>query len=178
MWLYFILLVTCVPVIRGQRLHSASDEPFFIQEPDNVTVISGKSVVLKCVVGNSQNRKVQWTYDDFGLGVDRKLSDWDHLQMIGANPQSKCSSLLFYVCINSIGISRAGSIFSMLVITLVVFGRVARIACGINCFLCKNDPHLSITFLLGSFREKIYKWTPHIAILLRGFKSVHSFSLL
>ena len=92
MWLYFILLVSVpVTVIRGQRLHSASDEPFFIQEPDNVTVISGKSVVLKCVVGNSQNRKVQWTYDDFGLGVDRKLSDWDHLQMIGANPQSKFS---------------------------------------------------------------------------------------
>ena len=68
---------------------ASSTDPFFIQEPENVTVIAGKQVMLKCVVGNGQDRKVQWTFDDFGLGVDRRLSDWPHLRMVGANPKSK-----------------------------------------------------------------------------------------
>ena len=104
MWLYFILLLTSsvIVVSRGQHMPSmGSTDPFFIQEPENVTVIAGKRVMLKCVVGNSQERKVQWTQNDFGLGVDRKLNDWPHMRMVGAHPQSKFVSYYFKkFCLN------------------------------------------------------------------------------
>ena len=72
-----------------------SDQPFFVEEPDNITVISGKKVLLRCVVGNGNGRPVQWTFDNFGLGVDRGLSDYPQLRMVGANPKSKSCHYLF-----------------------------------------------------------------------------------
>ena len=65
------------------------DTPFFVEEPDNITIIAGKKALLRCVVGNVNGRPVQWTFDNFGLGVDRGLSDYPQLRMVGANPQSK-----------------------------------------------------------------------------------------
>ena len=94
----FIVLSSCVAgVIRGQKFASsvseATADPFFIHEPENVTVIAGKRVMLKCVVGkNELNRNVQWTFNDFGLGIDRRLSDWPHLRMVGNNPNGKIRS--------------------------------------------------------------------------------------
>ena len=102
----FIVLLSCVAgVIRGQKFASSTSEatatgPFFIHEPENVTVIAGKRVMLKCVVGkNDLNRKVQWTFDDFGLGVDRRLSDWPHLRMVGNNPNGKKIFFKYFVLI-------------------------------------------------------------------------------
>ena len=70
----------------GQRL---SQDPFFVEEPENVTIITGKKVMLKCVIGNANGRSAQWTFDNFGLGLDRGLTDWPHLRMVGASPKSK-----------------------------------------------------------------------------------------
>lgn len=83
---------------RGQSFARREDnqEPFFIEEPDNVTIIAGKKVLLKCMVGNTQGRPVQWTFDNFGLGLDRGLRDWPHLRMVGVNPQSKSIILASY----------------------------------------------------------------------------------
>ena len=71
------------------------DTPFFVEEPDNITIIAGKKALLRCVVGNVNGRPVQWTFDNFGLGVDRGLSDYPQLRMVGANPQSKSILILF-----------------------------------------------------------------------------------
>ena len=78
----------------GPETPRNSDQPFFVEEPDNITVISGRKVLLRCVVGgNGNGRPVQWTFDNFGLGVDRGLSDYPQLRMVGANPKSKSISL-------------------------------------------------------------------------------------
>ena len=84
---------------QGQMLpagHAQSDPdtPFFDEEPDNITIIAGKKALLRCVVGNVNGRPVQWTFDNFGLGVDRGLSDYPQLRMVGANPQSKSILIL------------------------------------------------------------------------------------
>ena len=71
------------------------DTPFFVEEPDNITIIAGKKALLRCVVGNVNGRPVQWTFDNFGLGVDRGLSDYPQLRMVGANPQSKSIFIYF-----------------------------------------------------------------------------------
>lgn len=84
--LFLLLLASSVTLTLSQQIHN---EPFFIEEPDNVTIIAGKKVLLKCVVGNTRGRPVQWTFDNFGLGLDRGLTDWPHLRMVGANPASK-----------------------------------------------------------------------------------------
>ena len=88
LFLMVFMALTC----RGQTLQDqpprGDEAPFFRQEPDNVTVIAGKKVLLKCVIGNARGRAVQWTFDNFGLGLDRGLTDWPHLRMVGANPQS------------------------------------------------------------------------------------------
>ena len=88
---YLCFLVLVALKCHGQKLPNKSTEiePFFIDQPDNVTIVSGKKVLLKCVVGNTQGRSVQWTFDNFGLGLDRGLTDWPHLRMVGANPKSK-----------------------------------------------------------------------------------------
>lgn len=88
MW-FLLIFALCSPNTLGQKLPPHNNEPFFVEEPDNVTVIAGKKVLLKCVVGNTQGRPVQWTFDNFGLGLDRGLTDWPHLRMVGANPKSK-----------------------------------------------------------------------------------------
>ena len=96
----FLFLVFMTLTTRGQMLPSTpnneSDKPFFVEEPDNITVIAGKKVILRCVVGNAKGRPVQWTFDNFGLGQDRGLSVYPQLRMIGPNPQSKS---IFYTYI-------------------------------------------------------------------------------
>lgn len=92
---FLIVLVTSgIYMTSGQRL--TSEDPFFIEEPDNVTVITGKKVMLQCVIGNGNGRSAQWTFDNFGLGLDRGLTDWPHLRMVGANPKSKSRTIYFF----------------------------------------------------------------------------------
>ena len=106
----FLFFCFLVYLTSGQRL---SQDPFFIEEPENVTIITGKKVILKCVIGNANGRSAQWTFDNFGLGLDRGLTDWPHLRMVGASPKSKSRSkmhifqskmrqftLLFYFLVN------------------------------------------------------------------------------
>ena len=85
----FLFFCFLVYLTSGQRL---SQDPFFIEEPENVTIITGKKVILKCVIGNANGRSAQWTFDNFGLGLDRGLTDWPHLRMVGASPKSKSRS--------------------------------------------------------------------------------------
>ena len=89
----------------GPKMPRDSDQPFFIEEPDNVTVIAGRKVLLRCVVGgNGNGRPVQWTFDNFGLGVDRGLSDYPQLRMVGANPKSKSNCFIFYILVLKFGL--------------------------------------------------------------------------
>ena len=88
----FLFFCSLVYLTSGQRL---SPDPFFIEEPENVTIITGKKVILKCVIGNANGRSAQWTFDNFGLGLDRGLTDWPHLRMVGASPKSKSKLFTF-----------------------------------------------------------------------------------
>jgi hypothetical protein len=99
--LLLLLLISLLALagVRGQQLPSSGSsptDPFFIEEPDNVTVIAGKNVLLKCLTGNSRGRKVQWTYDDFGLGNDRRLIDWTNLRMVGQDLESRFTNFFSY----------------------------------------------------------------------------------
>ena len=111
----FLFFCSLVYLTSGQRL---SPDPFFIEEPENVTIITGKKVILKCVIGNANGRSAQWTFDNFGLGLDRGLTDWPHLRMVGASPKSKSTNVYISLQFDgfffflTIRILRGQSIFS------------------------------------------------------------------
>lgn len=54
----------------------------FLQQPSDVTVNEGDNITLPCKVSNRRGN-VQWTRDDFGLGIDRQLSGFPRYQMVG-----------------------------------------------------------------------------------------------
>jgi hypothetical protein len=54
----------------------------FQGEPSDVTVNLGDNVTLPCKVSNRKG-EVQWTRDDFGLGIDRQLSGFSRYKMLG-----------------------------------------------------------------------------------------------
>jgi len=45
-------------------------QQYFIERPENLTVIEGQPVTLKCTIGSLAG-KVQWTADGFALGYDQ-----------------------------------------------------------------------------------------------------------
>ena len=94
-FLVFMTLTSQGQMLPAGHAQADPDTPFFEEEPDNITIIAGKKALLRCVVGNVNGRPVQWTFDNFGLGVDRGLSDYPQLRMVGANPQSKSILICF-----------------------------------------------------------------------------------
>lgn len=57
-----------LPSIGFQTDSSLADSPqYFIQRPENLTVLEGDDILLKCQVGNLQGR-VQWTRGGFAMG--------------------------------------------------------------------------------------------------------------
>ncbi|XP_043232874.1 irregular chiasm C-roughest protein-like isoform X2 [Amphibalanus amphitrite] len=56
----------------------------FSTEPEDQSVETGQTVVLPCKVDGAAGA-VQWTRDEFGLGVDRDLPSWPRYKMIGTD---------------------------------------------------------------------------------------------
>ena len=51
------------------EIYQPSQQQFFIERPQNLTVIEGESVTLRCKIGNLAG-KVQWSTDGFAMGYD------------------------------------------------------------------------------------------------------------
>lgn len=94
-----ILLVTST-VLRFQivsaKFHnsgSSSQEKQaqrFAMEPQDQTAIIGSRVTLPCRVIDKSGL-IQWTKDDFGLGVHRNLSGFDRYLMVGSDEEGDFS---------------------------------------------------------------------------------------
>lgn len=86
-----ILLVT-FPLVDG-KYHSSSQEKQaqrFAMEPQDQTAIIGSRVTLPCRVIDKTGL-IQWTKDDFGLGVHRNLSGFDRYSMVGSDEEGDFS---------------------------------------------------------------------------------------
>ncbi|XP_013197490.1 irregular chiasm C-roughest protein [Amyelois transitella] len=80
---FFIVLCQgfCVCGYREQK---------FAMEPQDQTAVIGSRVTLPCRVENKTGQ-LQWTKDDFGLGLHRDLSGYDRYKMIGSDEEGDYS---------------------------------------------------------------------------------------
>lgn len=58
----------------------------------------GSRVTLPCRVENKAGQ-LQWTKDDFGLGLHRDLSGYDRYKMIGSDEEGKFKIIIYYTTI-------------------------------------------------------------------------------
>ncbi|XP_047509319.1 irregular chiasm C-roughest protein-like [Pieris napi] len=82
----FLLLRTMF-VISGV---GGLQEQKFAMEPQDQTAVIGSRVTLPCRVENKAGQ-LQWTKDDFGLGLHRDLSGYDRYKMIGSDEEGDYS---------------------------------------------------------------------------------------
>ena len=68
----------------------------FIREPPDQTAAVGEHVTLPCRVHNMQG-KIQWTRDDFGLGLHRNLAGFDRYRMSGSDEEGDYTLDIDYV---------------------------------------------------------------------------------
>ncbi|KAJ2943111.1 hypothetical protein O0L34_g18801 [Tuta absoluta] len=80
----FLVLVSVFSVNGGFR------EQKFAMEPQDQTAVVGSRVTLPCRVENKVGQ-LQWTKDDFGLGLHRELSGYDRYRMIGSDEEGDYS---------------------------------------------------------------------------------------
>ena len=60
----------CRPAVNLLEMsYQPSQSQYFLERPQNETVIEGESVLLKCKIGNLAG-KVQWSTDGFAMGYD------------------------------------------------------------------------------------------------------------
>ena len=71
-------------------LNLSSQEQKFAIEPQDQTAIIGSKVTFPCRVINKSGN-LQWTRDDFALGLHRNLSDYVRYQMVGTDDEGKSS---------------------------------------------------------------------------------------
>ncbi|KAL4707087.1 hypothetical protein ACJJTC_011413 [Scirpophaga incertulas] len=69
---------------------SGYQEQKFAMEPQDQTAVVGSRVTLPCRVENKAGQ-LQWTKDDFGLGLHRDLSGYDRYKMIGSDEEGDYS---------------------------------------------------------------------------------------
>lgn len=88
-----IILLT-FPVAASAKFHSSGSQERqpqrFAMEPQDQTAIIGSRVTLPCRV-IAKTGLIQWTKDDFGLGVHRNLSGFDRYSMVGSDEEGDFS---------------------------------------------------------------------------------------
>ena len=78
----FWLLLQCCHLSEGQSVQS------FLREPSDQIATVGEHVTLPCrVIGKVG--LLQWTKDDFGLGVTRDLDGFKRYIMTGSDEEGK-----------------------------------------------------------------------------------------
>lgn len=68
-------------------------------EPQDQTAIVGSRVTLPCRVIDKTGL-IQWTKDDFGLGVHRNLSGFDRYSMVGSDEEGDFSLDIYPVMLD------------------------------------------------------------------------------
>lgn len=71
----------------------------FAMEPQDQTAIVGSRVTLPCRVIDKTGL-IQWTKDDFGLGVHRNLSGFDRYSMVGSDEEGDFSLDIYPVMLD------------------------------------------------------------------------------
>lgn len=71
----------------------------FAMEPQDQTAIVGSRVTLPCRVVDKTGL-IQWTKDDFGLGVHRNLSGFDRYSMVGSDEEGDFSLDIYPVMLD------------------------------------------------------------------------------
>ena len=71
-------------------------EQRFLREPPDQTAAVGEHVTLPCRVENKEGN-IQWTRDDFGLGLNRNLAGFDRYRMSGSDEEGDYTLDIDYV---------------------------------------------------------------------------------
>ena len=71
-------------------------EQRFLREPPDQTAAVGEHVTLPCRVENKMGN-IQWTRDDFGLGLNRNLKGFERYRMSGSNEEGDYTLDIDYV---------------------------------------------------------------------------------
>ena len=83
-----VFLISSLSCISGvQRL---------LREPPDQTASVGEHVTLPCRVENKEGN-IQWTRDDFGLGLNRNLAGFDRYRMSGSDEEGDYTLDIDYV---------------------------------------------------------------------------------
>ena len=82
-----LLLLRSTVIVLEQRL---------IREPPDQTAAVGEHVTLPCRVENKEGN-IQWTRDDFGLGLNRNLAGFDRYRMSGSDEEGDYTLDIDYV---------------------------------------------------------------------------------
>jgi hypothetical protein len=90
-----LLILVTFPMVTAAKYHSGSSShekgpQRFAMEPQDQTAIIGSRVTLPCRVIDKTGL-IQWTKDDFGLGVHRNLSGFDRYSMVGSDEEGDFS---------------------------------------------------------------------------------------
>ena len=71
-------------------------EQRFLREPPDQTASVGEHVTLPCRVENKMGN-IQWTRDDFGLGLNRNLKGFERYRMSGSDEEGDYTLDIDYV---------------------------------------------------------------------------------
>ena len=88
--LFSLLHLSLAMFLLWLAIHSVSSGQSFSSQPGDVTVNLGTSLTLPCTVVDRRGQ-VQWTRDNFGLGVDRQLAGFSRYSMVGAGGEEDYS---------------------------------------------------------------------------------------
>ncbi|CAM1324635.1 KIRREL (predicted) [Pycnogonum litorale] len=88
MFIFLVYLIeNAQPVNQRKRIQ------YFDNEPRDKSVILGDDVIMPCRIVNVVG-SVQWTKDDFALGVDRQLTGYERYKMVGSDEEGDYSLLI------------------------------------------------------------------------------------
>jgi Immunoglobulin I-set domain len=89
------VLLLALPLVTGKYHSSGSGSQErqaqrFAMEPQDQTAVIGSHVTLPCRIVDKTGL-IQWTKDDFGLGIHRNLSGFDRYSMVGSDEEGDFS---------------------------------------------------------------------------------------
>ena len=70
------VIVALIITLGHHQYHFVSAQQKYLVTPENVTVTAGESVTLQCRVEHLVGA-LQWTFNDFGLGLARSLPGYE-----------------------------------------------------------------------------------------------------
>ncbi len=90
-----VVLISALALATGLEEHAKPNQDSvqsFLREPFDQIATVGEHVTLPCRVVNKQGT-LQWTRDDFGLGVHRDLEGFKRYSMTGSDEEGKAENI-------------------------------------------------------------------------------------